>query len=442
MSVTAERARLTATLGVRLLVAGGCFLGGYPIDVAGQEAGNAPEHARQLIVSITSHFPKTQLRDDPGLQGGAGILIGTDAQNLYIVTARHVIEDDYGPANVWLAFEDKDSVAAHLYQRPASDNSQPDLDLAVISIPLDTVRALQIQLPSFDWLGEPKGLGTGAPVSPVGCPRGACWTIPVPPDQVVVRSRRKITFQSDFVAKGSSGGGLFNMWWEVVGLVTEDEPPHGVAIPIDVVLDQVRNLGIQPDLRKVSVPRGGYRTSVGLSVLGPTSSVDIRSPSGLSLVDALDSRVPSGRVTLTRVITPVVSWRPFFSWHAGALRLAPRNLSLAAGLVGGSISLPMGRFVTIGGFGEIGLGQVEGRYDAGGFFVSAGGTNQYVPFWNQVKESGVGTGFGVTLGASLEALVRAPVTLEVLAAHWEFTIPENAPNLPDFFVGAGLRWGF
>jgi hypothetical protein len=59
----------------------------------------------------------------------------------------------------------------------------------------------------------------------------------VTPDKVSSRSGATISFESAFIGKGHSGGALLNERWELVGMITADEPPDGIAVNIQSVLD-------------------------------------------------------------------------------------------------------------------------------------------------------------------------------------------------------------
>src|SRR5439155_1830029 len=63
--------------------------------------------------------------------------------------------------------------------------------------------------------------------------------------------------------EGSSGGALFNRSWEVIGMLVGEEPPHGRAIRVDRIVAQLDAWKIPLQLRTASYPRGGYRMSIG-----------------------------------------------------------------------------------------------------------------------------------------------------------------------------------
>jgi hypothetical protein len=105
--------------------------------------------------------------------------------------------------------------------------------------------------------------------------------------------------------------------------------------------------------------------------------------------------------------------------------------------MGTAAYLPSKGRVWLNPFLEGGFGHVEGRFDAGGYYIDNNGTNTYVPLWRQVKDDGLGYGAGV----SLMALVVPHTIVEVMVGHWSFNRPVNAPGTPNIVWGAGLRLG-
>jgi len=194
---------------------------------------------------------------------------------------------------------------------------------------------------------------------------------------------------------------------------------------IDQVLDTATAWGYDSivRLRRRPIPRAGYATRVGVALLAPVAAEQ----------DPLDdsSPMPSGRATLAR------RGRSALMWYASFLRLAPDNLRVRAGMVGGGLMLSSGR-LAVQPFVEAGLGRVEGRYDSGGYYVAGGSGNQYVPVWSQVQDDGIGVGGGV----EVEITVAPHVILHAVGGHWSFAVPDSVPKLPDLFVGVGLRWGW
>jgi hypothetical protein len=323
---------------------------------AAAQTENVPPAAKAFVVRVVSYF---EGRETPEL--GAGTIFGATGTTLHIATAAHVVQRDTIASRILVTFNAGDTAQATL-----AHPQEGDLDLAVLTVVVDPARVAELTPASWDRRGDVRSLRADDPVYPVGCPNGRCWEAPTPADRVVGKDRLGILFQSSVVATGSSGGALFNAWWEVVGLVTKHEPARANAISIDDVVRTLEGWHYQVRLRRPSVPRPGYRTTVGGMVMTSTSS------SGASY----EGRAPSGRVTLARQLSTLVNW------HVGAMRLAPENLTITAGMAGLSLDLHSGRF-GIQPFAEAGFGHVEGRHDIGGYTVAASSGSKYVPFYNR-----------------------------------------------------------
>jgi hypothetical protein len=392
----------------------GCISTLLNASAAGAQGGNVPDEAKAFVVHVESYFPGSGVPEQ-----GAGIVFGAAEGILYVATAGHVVQRDTVVArDIWLRSFGGDSIRATL-AHPSTDTL---VDLAVLSVGTDPSRLPTWQPQSWDRQGDVRSLRSDDPVNPVGCPQGDCWRAPAPADRVVGKLDLAILFQSFFVGPGSSGGALFNGSWEVVGMVIKDAPPLATAIPIDRLLEQLRIWRYPVMLRRPSFPRSGYRTTLGVAVLLSTSS---------STLGTGEARVPGGRVTMERQVLPAVTW------HLTALRLAPENLAVTAGMAGVGLRLKIGR-VAVDPFVEAGFGHIVGRFDVGGYYVAApGGGNTYVPFFNRAQDDGLGVGGGMTVQVS----VIPHVILEAVSGYWRFTTPENAPKLNDLFVGGGIRLG-
>jgi len=378
-------------------------------------SSTAPDEALQLAARLKTYV------DGAFFQDGTGIVIGARGGTLYVATAAHVVLDAGQPV---------DSIHAYFYTdcfKPVAAkvcsliDPKRDLDLAVLCVPAAAAAGARPR--SFSRLGNVRRLGARTPVYPVGCPGGECWGVGQP-DKVLVAgpNQPRILFATFFVAPGHSGGPLFNEWWEVVGMLTKLGQPLSEAIPIDSVLSAACDTGCrgqEETLERPFVPREGYRLSLGLN--GLFSSADAEP----------GSRFPPGRANLMYRIHPLLEL------HAGSIRLTPENLSVTGAMVGLGLNLPSKGRVWLNPFLEGGFGRVEGRFDAGGHFIEDNGTNRYVPLWRQVKDDGLGFGAGV----SLQAMLLPHTIVEVMAGHWRFSRPANAPRMPDIVWGAGLRLG-
>jgi S1-C subfamily serine protease len=384
-------------------------------SVSSEAAEHVPEVAKQLIVHVIGYFNEGRVEEL-----GAGIVFGASEERVYIATADHVLRYQGQVADeIRVVFRDhpQELVAAD------RDTAHPQLDLAVVSVPREWVGSFDDGGPAFDRRGDVGALKTGDRVTPMGCPNGDCWAPPTTPDRVFAKGRFSISFESVSITTGYSGGGLFNEWWEVVGMITDMEGriARADAIPINTLLESADDWGYPVQLRRPAIPRGGYLGSLGVSILFPVGAGGGAFP---------EDRFPSGRVTYLHVL------RPSLSVHAGVFRLTPENLSVTAGMAGVGFNLRTGRF-TARPFVEAGFGHVEARFDTGGYFVDDGGSDLYVPNWDVVKDDGLGVG----LGLGLEAVVLPRVILELTGGYWQFNTPDEAPYLPDIVLGAGLRYG-
>jgi len=418
---------------------------------------------KSLVVRIHSEWSTGHAPEN-----GAGVVIARDSNSVWIATARHVvsyqqIDDAYRTANtVWVEFfngaASSDSVRADRVIMPdsalisaardrvtqfrARGNANRETEMALqimldrASLQRHDVAALRVPISpavrqalagiEFDRLGDSQKLKLGEGVFPMGCPRSrsACWEVPIPGDGLVSSQPEQIRFLSTFVARGSSGGALFNDQWEVVGIVTEQNIPLAIAVPMREVTSLLASAGVPVQLHEPQVPRAGYHLNIDATFLTAfrTSSV----PDSL----ALDDWQPSGRITVsTRGRSP-------FTWRVSAIRLAPYNTKVTALLGGMGYTLRAGR-LTVQPYGELGMGRVDARYDRGGYHIANGASQAtYVPLWTLERRDGIGIGGGL----GLEYVIMPHVSIAATAARWSFGLPPHAPAFPGLFAGGGLRW--
>lgn len=206
------------------------------------EARADAAEAKRLIVMIDGEFRRGQ----PTI--GAGIIVGSAADRLYIATANHVVRQGSKILQV---------VRVRLWFLPGKEIEAEvlidfdwGLDLAVLSV--KGVQALAIPLESipFQLVGAAAGLKRGDEVFTIGYPRGASWQVNVSPDRIAENLGDTLKFESQLVASGHSGGGLFDKDWNLVGMITADQPPNGVAVRIDRILEQMKRWNYPVELSR------------------------------------------------------------------------------------------------------------------------------------------------------------------------------------------------
>jgi trypsin-like peptidase len=387
-------------------VAGLVVVSAAASPLAAQRVSRMPVEAANLVVQVL-----VSGGDDDEV--GAGIVVAA-SDRIVIATAAHVVrtaQQGGGTVRVVFQFARNDTVEAKV------DQVDRELDLAVLSVARNGRSTIQF---AFDREGDPGALEIGALVVPVGCPDRVCWDPPVSGDRVISASRRRVRFESFFVSPGSSGGALFNQQWEVVGVVTEKNTQDGIALGMSEVADRLKKWGYTVQLGPTSIPRAGYRTRLSLVGLAPSSG-------GLTQ----SGRWPSGRIAL------LLRGQERIGWHLTAIRLAPQNLKVTGGMVGSSVSLRAGRF-GIAPFGEVGVARVNGRFNAGSYFIQTAGGPVEVPVWQTVTNDVIGVG----VGTDLEFLIAPHLAVSGVVGHWSFRTEAQLPSIPTVFAGAGLKLAF
>lgn len=391
------------------------------------QSGNIKPEAADLVVKLETQF-RGEEPEDTVTDIGSGIVVGVDESKVWITTARHAVCKEQGCGEIWVV---STSQTTRRIRAQLVDRQRAALDLAVITVPRAGFNTLGRGQPEFNRRGRVGSLRVGDPVYPVGCPLGECDKTASPPDRVVSNDGKNVSFLSLLVARGSSGGAIFDRDWEVVGMVFYDQQPFGIALSIDTVLAAASSWGCPSSLKRPFLPRGGYRTTIGVNFLGAIP------------FDSLFREVPdkiAGRVSFIQRTLPAVSW------HVAGLRLRADNLSTNGLLAGvGLYPTKPGRF-GLRFFVEVGFGRTTARFDTGGYFTTDSNGDEYMPVWGRAEQTELGGGGGV----SFEWLFLPRTILEVIGGYWSFPLPEmpgidetyiSAPTFAHMHVGVGLRFG-
>lgn len=191
------------------------------------------EQTSQLIVMVTA------------AEFGAGIIFARETDRFLIATAYHVLHKgaEHPPVQVELKSVPGKQFIAKLVKY------DPAMDLAVLSVEKLGINVCKFP---FDRLGDVTKLKRASPVSAVGNPNQVHWGMPVEPDKISQLSPKEIVFQSAFISKGHSGGGLLDENGAFVGMILADQPPFGRALKIDVIFQLVKLWGFPVTLQEGS----------------------------------------------------------------------------------------------------------------------------------------------------------------------------------------------
>jgi ankyrin repeat protein len=212
-------------------------------DAAAADAGVLDQEAQptiRLIVMITGKFGNTDTF-------GAGIIFGREKDRLYITTANHVVrKGTEAVQNLQIQLRGLPGTPLEATLLKSAD---PRRDLAVLSVERLSQDGIDVCAVPFGRLSESTAARRGAEVYPVGNPNGVPWSMPVVPDRIAQIVGDHFLFQSQFISKGHSGGGLLDERGTLIGMIQNDEPPFGWAIQIDKVMQVLQGWGYPVHLR-------------------------------------------------------------------------------------------------------------------------------------------------------------------------------------------------
>jgi len=210
---------------------------------------------------------------------GSGIIIGENDTELLIVTNNHVVQDT---VSLKITFVDDAAVDA------AVKGTDPDTDLAVISVPLDQIPQETKEKIAVARLGDSDGLKVGQGVIAIGNALGYGQSVTVGYVSALNREIKtsdgntRVLLQTDAaINPGNSGGALLNMKGEVIGInaakysSTEVEG-IGYAIPVSGVQDILDELMNRKTRSEVAEEKRGY-----LGIQGTTVDEDAAAAFGM-----------------------------------------------------------------------------------------------------------------------------------------------------------------
>ena len=224
--------------------------------------------------------PQTQETESQG----SGIIIGKNDSELLMVTNNHVVE---GADTLSVCFIDNQVYEA------AIKGTDPENDLAVIAVPLDSISDDTTSKIAVASIGDSDSLKVGEQVVAIGNALGYGQSVTTGIVSAVNRtlssnssdtqdsnssddSSSATYIQTDAaINPGNSGGALLNMNGEVIGinsakLASTEVEGMGYAIPISRVSDIIDNLMNQTTRTKVDSDKQG---TIGIKGINVTSDV-------------------------------------------------------------------------------------------------------------------------------------------------------------------------
>lgn len=216
-----------------------------PSTAAAQLAEDDEQAAKRAVVMVQCSAGDM---DHPG----AGLLIGMDAERVYIATATHVVSRCAQNDGTRVRFRWS---TTPIPARVLNSDAKP-LDLAIVAVTRGAALPGDQPPVSLDLLGDPALLRRGDAVYALGNPRGISWGVNAAPDRFASAEGDMILFASTFIGEGHSGGALLNDRGEIVAMIRGDHPPNGEAVSMTRILARAREwkipIGLKPPLPRLA----------------------------------------------------------------------------------------------------------------------------------------------------------------------------------------------
>jgi hypothetical protein len=315
---------------------------------ASDDAEKLADTVKELVVVISGELDGAEI-------SGAGIIVGSKADRLYIATANHVVRKGARDAQN-LRVELK-SLPGETFQALLQTHYDADLDLAVLRVSDVSRHKIPVETLSWDRLGSSTALKRGSPVYPVGNPKGLAWITPVTPDKIADVVGDQIHFESNFVREGHSGGGLFTERWELVGMILADQPPLSRALSMSRILKSLQqwNYPVSLVAAREAPPSARRSAQSQASEIAPPDAPP-KIPSGSTEGGASNPAVPPGAaLTPPRLATPNTAALPESSELAESERKinnGPRGSPTATGRLCPSAPDDDGVSLVVSGMGK------------------------------------------------------------------------------------------
>lgn len=228
---------------------------------------------------------------------GSGIIVGQSDTELLIATNNHVIEE---AENIKVTFTDAtpDNLADDITVDALVKGTQPDNDLAVIAVPLESIPEEVLSYIKIAALGDSNNLKVGEGTIAIGNALGYGQSVTkgcvsALNREVTIDNRTLKMIQTDAaINSGNSGGALLNMNGEVIGInsakaIANNVEGMGYAIPISSVVDIINELMNRETRFIVEPSEQGYLGIQGVNITRQYSEA-YGAPMGVSVQNVVE----------------------------------------------------------------------------------------------------------------------------------------------------------
>lgn len=250
--------------------------------VVGMDVSQIVSNAMPSIVSITNKsIQEVRSMFGMGIQqyesesAGSGIIIGQNDTEILIVTNAHVVAN---AKTLTVGFVDEEVYTADV------KGAEPDLDLAIISVKIDSLKKDTLDSIKVAVVGDSDKLLVGEQVVAIGNALGYGQSVTTGIISALERDHSDDNIDNPLlqtdaaINPGNSGGALLNMRGELVGIncaktVSTSIEGIGYAIPVNSATPIIESIVSRQTREEVDEKDMGYIGITGVSVDEKTSNV-------------------------------------------------------------------------------------------------------------------------------------------------------------------------
>ncbi|KMZ55394.1 S1C family serine protease [Dorea sp. D27] len=254
-------------------------------DIANKAMPSVVSITNMSVQQVQNFFGGVQEQESKSV--GSGIIVGQNDDELLIVTNNHVVE---GSNTLTISFIDEESVEANVKGTDAAK------DLAVIAVPLDSIKSSTMDAIAVATLGDSTKLKVGEPAIAIGNALGYGQSVTT---GIISATNRELdTYDGELIQTdaainpGNSGGALLNANGEVIGInsikvATDTVEGMGYAIPISDAGSIIQNLMNKETRTKVAEGEQGYLGIQGVDVNSESAQM-YNMPTGVYISEVID----------------------------------------------------------------------------------------------------------------------------------------------------------